>query len=126
MKPNNPLQITIIMVIHHINYNYNQSMMNNNNNTLMLYKDANLHFQLFIADSNALAQLFPSHTGHTNANPPLSANYIPNPNSLQQNHNVLCFDIPDFKIIIISVDNLTLNVVNNSSQQQQFNNYNNF
>ncbi|CAG8670141.1 4067_t:CDS:2, partial [Funneliformis mosseae] len=87
---------------------------------------ANLHFQPSMADSNASAQLFPSHTGHANSNPPLSANYIPNPNPLQQSHNVLCFDIPGFKIIIIPVDNSTSNVVNNSSQQQQFNNYNNF
>ncbi|CAG8577982.1 7307_t:CDS:1 [Funneliformis mosseae] len=99
----------------------------------MPYGVANSHFQPSMANSNASAQLHPStyasHTGHANANPPLSANYIPFPNPLQPSQNILCFDIPGFKIIIIPVDNSTSNNINNNSQaqfQQSFNNCNNF
>ncbi|CAG8534387.1 10700_t:CDS:1 [Funneliformis mosseae] len=110
-----------------INCNYNPPMMNNNSS--MYYGDANSHRQQSMADSNASAQLYPSHTGHANANPPLSANYIPNPNPLQPSHNIFSFDIPGFKIIIIPVDNSNSNFANNSFQtqyQQSFNNFNNF
>ncbi|CAG8641094.1 9386_t:CDS:1, partial [Funneliformis caledonium] len=105
MEPNNPSQNNNDNVYpSNINCNYNQPMMNNNNSS-MPYGDANSHFQPSMANSNASAQSHPStyasHTGHANANPPLSANYIPNPSLLQPSHNILCFDIPGFKIIII-------------------------
>src|SRR5215216_3479924 len=97
------------------NYVY-QNRQINNNNILPSYGDAN---RQHIGGSNASIQFHPSsyasHTGQANANPPPTANNIPFlnmvANPLQSNHDILSFDIPGFKIIIIPVDNSSSNII---------------